>query len=741
MTRRLNLNALVTIGGAVASSLATAVGSARTRLDSVGSSIRTIQERQGALQRQMREYSAAGRDISGLQRQYDSLGESVDRLRQRQERLNTVQAQRERNSAAIGDARQHFGMALAATAPFVGAGAFAAGFEEQMVRVGAIARASDEDLATLTRTARELGASTEWSARQAGEGMQFLAMSGFQTNEIVEAMPDMLSLATAGGVELGTSADIAANTLRALGLQASETGRVADVLTNTFTTSNTDLQALGDTMRYVATSGAALDVPLEDMAAAVGTLANVGIRGTQAGTTLRAMMNRLAGPTGRAADSLEELGIQTKDADGNLRPFVDILGDLQGATANLGTGIRAEHLKNIFGEEALAGALALVDKADTLSEYSERLGETGSAAEIAGKIAATTSGRWKGFRSALEETTITIGDTLLPMLNSTIGALTSGARWVGEFANEHPRLTRFVVPAAAAIAVLGVAVTGARLAWLYYRGLVLGVRAAQLAMTATTAAQTAALGAQAGATTASAFSFGTLTAAVRTASVALVTSPIFWAAALLGTAAYLIYKNWDDLRLFFFFLWEGIAERIEWVGSLIDWVTGKAANADLEVRVDENGNPLPESRRDRRRRRRAEDAQRVDQFGNPIVDGEQRVDQFGNPVVPGSTPPPAPTPPTAPQFDVGSVAAQFAMDEAAAEAAAAQAAASAGARVPAPAPAPRSEVNDNRQISVAVTVHAIPADNSRQIIDEVVRQVRRMLEQGDAGALYDGAGA
>src|SRR5690606_12481181 len=162
---------------------------------------------------------------------------------------------------------------FAATGGFIGFSVrTAAEFEQAMSRVGALARATDEEMALLSRTARELGASTVFSASQAAEGMSFLAMAGFSVSEIVEAMPGLLDTAAAAQSGLGITADIVSNILSGFQIEARETTRIADVLTATFTSSNTTLEMLGDTMSYVAPVASALGISIEEVAAMTGRL-------------------------------------------------------------------------------------------------------------------------------------------------------------------------------------------------------------------------------------------------------------------------------------------------------------------------------------------------------------------------------------------------------------------------------------------------------------------------------------
>ncbi|MGS4945365.1 phage tail tape measure protein [Meridianimarinicoccus sp. RP-17] len=352
------------------------------------------------------------------------------------DRLGAVQAQQ------LGIVQnQALGIAGLATAAY-GLLRPAAEFEAAMDKVGAVANASDAEVARLTATARELGATTPWAASQAAEGMQFLAMAGFDVNETIAAMPGMLNLASAGATDLATTADIASNILSGFNIDASETGRVGDVLTNAFTNSNTNLAMLGETMKYVAPQAAAVGLSLEEAAAMAGKLGDAGIQGSMAGTALRAMISRLAGPTGAAADALEQLGIETADADGNLRPMIDILAEMDAAMKALGSAEQATLNKAIFGEEASAAAQVLMIQAGSgaLREFAGEMREQGSAARVAEQQNDNVAGAMKALNSITTELSLTIGDFMLPALRDLLDGLTPILRSLNEWMQANPEI-------------------------------------------------------------------------------------------------------------------------------------------------------------------------------------------------------------------------------------------------------------------------------------------------------------
>lgn len=309
-------------------------------------------------------------------------------------------------------------------------------FEQAMARVGAVSRASAEDQALLTRAARDLGATTSFSARQAAEGMQYLAMAGFDVNETIAAMPGLLNLAAAAGSDLGRTSDIASNVLSGFAMRADEMGRLGDVMTNTFTTSNTTLESLGATMSYVAPAAAAAGVALETTAAMAGLLGNYGIQGERAGTALRAVLSRLAAPSTEAAAALERLNVQVSDEGGNLRDIPTVLAEMDRAMAGMGSATRTELLTAIFGLEAATAAQVLMTEAGTgaLDRYADTLRETGTAATVAERMNDTAQGAMRRLASATEEAQIALGNGLLPVLadlaERLIPIITAAGQWI-----------------------------------------------------------------------------------------------------------------------------------------------------------------------------------------------------------------------------------------------------------------------------------------------------------------------
>lgn len=337
----------------------------------------------------------------------------------------------------------------------------AAGFEDQMAKVGAVSRASSEEMAALEATARELGATTQFTAVQVGEAEQYLAMAGFSAKENIAALPGVLNLAAATATDLGRAADISSDILSAFGLKAEQMTRVADVLALTCATANTNMELLGDTMKYVAPVTRMAGLSLEETAAMAGLLGNVGIKGSQAGTTLKAMLNKMAAPTKEAQALFQKLGVTVKDSAGNLRSPVKVLGEMAASLKNMGTAEQIAAMKMIVGEEAIAGFSELIEKEGigAIAEYARQLeAGGGSAAEMAARMNDTLAGSVRSMGSAWESLQITIGKLFLPVIRAVVDALTGLLLLLDKAAQS--KVGSAVLKTAAALATGIVAVTG-----------------------------------------------------------------------------------------------------------------------------------------------------------------------------------------------------------------------------------------------------------------------------------------
>lgn len=247
-----------------------------------------------------------------------------------------------------------------------------ADFESQMSRVKAISGATGEEFEKLKAQAIELGAETSFLASQAAEGMENLAAAGFTTMETMEAMPGLLDLAAASGEDLASSSDIAASALRGFGMEASEAGHVADVLAENANRTNSSVAETGEAMKYVAPLARAAGLSFEETAAAIGIMANAGIQGSQAGTTLRGAISRLSKPTDDMQNAMDDLGISFYDANGKMKSLSEQVGMLKDAMSGMTDEQKNSYLVTLYGQEALSGMLALINEgSDSLSALTE----------------------------------------------------------------------------------------------------------------------------------------------------------------------------------------------------------------------------------------------------------------------------------------------------------------------------------------------------------------------------------
>ena len=377
---------------------------------------------------------------------------------------------------------------LAAPVLAVGAGAIrtAGDFEASMNRVAAITGATGENFDNLRELAKDLGATTQFSASQAAEAQQYLGMAGFSTNQIMEALPHTLNLAAAGALDLGRAADISSNILSGMRLEVSQLPHMNNVLAQTARSANVDIEMLGETFKYVAPVAAASGQSLELMSAAAGILGNAGIQGSQAGTALRMSILRLVRPPRLAQKALDELGLTTMNADGTMRGFDDIIVDLAGnagmkalsesaldangqlrdfdtimAEAGEG-GATLAQISRIFGTEATPAILALMaslsneDPKANLLGLTEQLENTGDIAnEMADIQMQGLNGGILLLKSAAEGLAIAIGDTgLLDWADSAVRGIADFLSFLTEI---NPAVLTFgVVVAGVGAALLAI---------------------------------------------------------------------------------------------------------------------------------------------------------------------------------------------------------------------------------------------------------------------------------------------
>lgn len=353
------------------------------------------------------------------------------------------------------------------TLPLVGIGTAivkASGdFEAGMSKVQAISGASGEDLDKLKEKAKEMGATTKFSATESAEAMEYMAMAGWKTSDMVDGISGIMNLAAASGEELATTSDIVTDALTAFGLTAKDSGHFADILAAASSNANTNVSMMGETFKYCAPIAGALGYSAEDTAVAIGLMGNAGIRSSQAGTSLRKIMSELQGTFEISGKSLGNYVVETTNADGTMRSFSDIIGDCREAFGQLSESEKASAAETLVGKEAMSGFLAIMNAApqdvEKLTNAIE--GCDGVAESMANTMNDNLQGQITLLKSALEGVAIQLGKTLVPILKNVVEHISGMVDW---FANLDPSIQEATVYVGLLAAALGpILVVGGKL--------------------------------------------------------------------------------------------------------------------------------------------------------------------------------------------------------------------------------------------------------------------------------------
>ncbi len=450
-------------------------------------------------------------------------------------------------------------------------------FEKQMSKVAALARVkiNSSPFTQLQQQAEKLGSSTEFSASQAAQGMQFLAMAGFNAREIMASMPSMLDLNYAdGNTELKETADISSNILSGFKLEAKQMPRVADVLAATLTRSNVDLRMLGETMVYAAPIARKFGANLEEVSALSGMLGDIGIQGSMAGTAMRTMYNNIASHK-PAIQALEELGIKSRLENGNMRALPKILSEIAKKTESMGSGQQLEIFKLIAGKEAGAAFAELVSQSGSkaITQFMGVLnGAAGEASRIASQMADNTAGDIKAMQSAWEGLNITVASTNASPMREMIQNITSIIGRVNVWVQQNPELAgqliRIVAIIAAAVTVggalaLAIAGTLGPIAMMIY-----SMRLMWIQTIATSAAMKSFILFLGGGVLKAVANIAKITKATWLMNIALNANPVglivTGIAALIGIG-WLLYNNWGKVTV-------GLGKAFDWLREKFSWI-------------------------------------------------------------------------------------------------------------------------------------------------------------------------
>ncbi|WP_374787945.1 phage tail tape measure protein [Lactococcus lactis] len=346
----------------------------------------------------------------------------------------------------------------AVTVPIVGIGIAAAkvggDFEAQMSRVKAISGATGSAFEELRQQAIDLGAKTDFSAKESAAGMENLASAGFDAKEIMEAMPGLLDLAAVSGGDVALASENAATALRGFNLDASQSGHVANVFARAAADTNAEVGDMGEAMKYIAPVANTMGLSLEETAAAIGIMSDAGVKGSQAGTTLRGALSRLAKPTKPMIEKMQELGVSFYDASGKMIPLKDQISVLKKSFTGLTQEQKNNALVTLYGQESLSGMVALVDKGpDALGKLTTSLQNSdGAADKMARTMQDNMNSSLEQMMGAFESAAIVIQKILAPAVRKVADSI-SGL--VDKFVSAPEPVQKMIVTIGLIVAAIG----------------------------------------------------------------------------------------------------------------------------------------------------------------------------------------------------------------------------------------------------------------------------------------------
>lgn len=360
---------------------------------------------------------------------------------------------------SIGDSMKSVGrnMSLHVTAP-IAAGFGAAvkksiDFDDTMRKVKATSGATGDEFNQLRIKALQMGRDTKFTASESAEAMNYMALAGWDTKDMLKGIGGVMDLAAASGEDLASVSDIVTDNLTAFGMKAKDSTHFADVLAQTSSKANTDVRGLGEAFKYAAPVAGALGYTIEDTSVAIGLMSNAGIKGEKAGTALRTMFTNLSKPTKAMKDEMDKLGISITDSNGEMLPMRDVMDQLRTKMGGLSKDQQAAAASTIFGKEAMSGALAVINASD--EDYKKLTksidGSNGASKRMANEMEGGIGGAMRKMKSAIESLAISLGDALAPMLYKV-------AKWITSLANKFSNLPTGVQKTIAVVGLLAAAI-------------------------------------------------------------------------------------------------------------------------------------------------------------------------------------------------------------------------------------------------------------------------------------------
>ena len=408
----------------------------RALKDAIGATtdkLETLKQAQAQAKQQLENGDLGQDKYDALQREIIETEQELRRLQEEAASTSVALSkidQAGKKMEAFGDSVTQAGQAIMpASMAVAGLGAAAvktaADFDAGMSKVAAISGATGDDLDALRDKAREMGAKTKFSASEAASAMEYMAMAGWKTEDMLGGIEGIMNLAAASGEDLATTSDIVTDALTAFGLTAQDSAHFADILAAASSNANTNVAMMGETFKYCAPIAGALGFSAEDVAEAIGLMANAGIKSTQAGTALRTIMNNLSGEVKITGKALGEVTIATTNTDGSMRDLSDILADCRGAFSQLSESERAQAAEALVGKNAMSGFLALMNAApEDIEKLSTAIENCdGTAAQMAETMQDNLAGQLTILKSQLEELAISFGEMLMPAIRAIVSKI------------------------------------------------------------------------------------------------------------------------------------------------------------------------------------------------------------------------------------------------------------------------------------------------------------------------------
>lgn len=415
--------------------------------------------------RQQLESGTLGQDkYDALQREIIETEQELKRLQEQAIEANAALAKIEKVGGkleSVGSSISGAGQKLLpVTAGIAALGAAAvktaADFDTAMSQVAAVSGATGDELQALRDKAREMGEKTKFSASEAAEAMNYMAMAGWKSKDMISGIDGIMSLAAASGEDLATTSDIVTDALTAFGLSAKDSGHFADILAAASSNANTNVSMMGETFKYCAPIAGALGFSAEDTAEAIGLMANAGIKSTQAGTALRTIMNNFSGEVKISGAAIGDMTIATTNADGSMRDLSDILADCRGAFGELTESEKAQAAESLVGKNAMSGFLALMNAAPAdIEKLSSAIDNCDGTAE---KMAATMQDNFAGqltiLKSQLQELAISFGEVLMPAIRIIVSKIQAFVDKLNGMSNAQREAVIKILAVAAALGPL-----------------------------------------------------------------------------------------------------------------------------------------------------------------------------------------------------------------------------------------------------------------------------------------------